>query len=636
MNKVKLENILFKIIEWGTYVALLTPLIVNKNYFFPFVVPKTIFFRIVVDIIFIAYVVLAVSNPKYQPKITPLTLATAAFLAVLFLTASLGVNFARSFWSVFERMTGLLTFLHLFVFYIVLTSVFKERKYWERILSVSVFIAALASLYTLFWGNAITNKAGGTLGNSSFLMSYLLFNIFFAGILLWLKSGALRILYTLELFLFLLLLFFNPLTITRGAVSAFSIGVVLFCTAYLFFSGNKMLKRLSLPFLIFMVILGIFIVKIYHFKDRHFNLLNIPDRSRQIVWSMGFKAWQERFWFGWGWENFNIPFAKYYNPELPATGDVWYDRVHNVILDTAVSSGIIGLLSYFAIFGLAIFSLGCCAKSDLTQAPPRQKYAKQVQKGKFLVSLTLIILLMVYFLQNLWVFDMISSYVMFFMTLAFIGFFVYPQNSHGNYKILRLHPFTGSFLVVLAVFALFYGNIQPARASKAIAQGMSLSLEQSLPAFQKALRLSPIAQFEGPERFALRIADFVQGSSQNKELLFAGFQAAAYEFEKALSKNPLDMRMYLFLGNHYLNFYRVTGDPSKLQFTQERLEKALELSPFNQQVYCSLAQLKIFQGRPNEAVEILQKAKDLEPRYEQAVLYLERAKEIVKNLDKSQ
>jgi len=148
-NRENLEKIYFRIIEWGTYLALFTPFIFIRDYFFPFVVPKTIFFRIVVDIIFISYVLLAVSNPKYRPKITPLTISITIFLGILILTSVTGVNFTRSFWSVFERMTGLLTFFHLYAFFLVLSSVFKERKYWERILTVSILVGALICLYAI-------------------------------------------------------------------------------------------------------------------------------------------------------------------------------------------------------------------------------------------------------------------------------------------------------------------------------------------------------------------------------------------------------------------------------------------------------------------------------------------------------
>lgn len=39
-----LEKIYFSIIEFGTYLVLFTPFIFIRDYFFPFVVPKTIFF----------------------------------------------------------------------------------------------------------------------------------------------------------------------------------------------------------------------------------------------------------------------------------------------------------------------------------------------------------------------------------------------------------------------------------------------------------------------------------------------------------------------------------------------------------------------------------------------------------------
>ena len=84
-NRTNLEKIYFSIIQWGTYIALLTPFIFIRDYFFPFVVPKTIFFRIIVDIIFIAYILLAISNPKYRPRFSVLTIGITIFLAIIIL-----------------------------------------------------------------------------------------------------------------------------------------------------------------------------------------------------------------------------------------------------------------------------------------------------------------------------------------------------------------------------------------------------------------------------------------------------------------------------------------------------------------------------------------------------------------------
>ncbi|TSC75498.1 MAG: hypothetical protein G01um101430_340 [Parcubacteria group bacterium Gr01-1014_30] len=599
-TKEKLERICLTIIEWGVYLALFSPLIFIRNYFFPFVAPKTIFFRLIIDVVFIAYLILAVSIPKYRPKITPLSLAIAAFLAIFFLTAIFGVSFQRSFWSVFERMTGLLTFLHLFAFYVVLTAVFTERKQWEKILFVSIVAALVICFYALLAKDPLT-RGGGTLGNSSFLSSYLLFNIFFAAILMVSKAGLWRVVSGVALAIFLFVLFFNPVTVTKGVVSALLIGAVLLGTGYMFFSQNRLLKKLAAPFFILMVVAGVLIVKSYHFQDRPFNLLQIPDRSRQIVWSVGWQAWQERFWFGWGWENFNVPFAKHYDPELPRTADIWYDRVHNVVLDMGVSSGVVGLLSYLSIFFFAALGLLRRAKADA--------------RGNF-VPLALVALLIAYFLQNLWVFDMISSYLMFFLALAFIGFMISSQETdQTKLKTVPLSPFVAAVLIILTVFVFFIGNIQPARASKAILRGLALPLEQSLPAFQSAFKLSPMVKFEGPEQLSFRITGLLSQDNLNKELLRQGLQLAEQEFKKAIERNPSDFRMYLFLGRHYNYFYSFDNDQKKLDKADESLMRAMELSPANQQVYLNFAQLRFLQGRDEEALDFLKKARDLEPLF---------------------
>jgi pentatricopeptide repeat protein len=606
-NKEKLEKAYLRIIEWGTYAILFTPLIFFQTYFFPFVSPKTIFFRIVVDIIFAAYLLLVIANPRYRPKLSPLTIAVSVFLGALVLTSITGVNFERSFWSVFERMSGLLTFFHLFAFYLVLSSVFKERQQWEKILSVSILAGILVSFYALLSQEVIT-RGGGTLGNSSFLSAYILFNLFFALILLISKQGLWRIFYGSALLVFLASLFFNPLGFTKGAVSALGIGAVFFVIGYMFFSKNRLLKRSAPAVLILLVLLGVFIVKDFYFQDRPFDLREIPDRSRQIVWKIGWQAWQERFWLGWGLENFNIPFIKHYDPELPITGDVWYDRVHNIVLDTAVSSGVVGLLSYLAIFGTALWGL--------------LKLLPEVSDKKNLaVPLGMISLLLVYFLQNLWVFDMISSYLAFFLSLAFINFLLSPREKENKQKAVSLSSFSGGLLMVLAIFALFV-NIQSVRASKLIFQGITYPLEQAIPAFQKAFQISPMVKFEGPEQFSMRINSLSSQSNQNRQLLQEGFELAEQEFKNSIADNPLDFRFRLFLGRHCNYSYHFSGNKEKLALAEESLEQAFELGPDNQQVYFILAQTRFLQGRDEEALALLRKVRDLEPRFAGAGWYL--------------
>ena len=183
-----LEKICLFIIRWGTYLVLFVPLIVNTQFFFPFVAPKTIFFRIMVEIILAAYIFLVITRRNYRPRVNALTIAIALFIGIFILASFTGINLHRSLWSTNERMTGIFTMLHLFAFLIVLNSVFKERKDWERVLGVSVIVGVILSLYILM-GDQLSTRGGGTIGNTTFMATYLFFDIFFAAILFLAKRG---------------------------------------------------------------------------------------------------------------------------------------------------------------------------------------------------------------------------------------------------------------------------------------------------------------------------------------------------------------------------------------------------------------------------------------------------------------
>ena len=612
------ERVYFWIIEWGVYLSLFTPLILSVNFFFPYVVPKTIFFRIIVDIIFIAYILLVISNPRYRPRINALTLAITVFLGIIVIASLTGANFEKSFWSVFERMTGLITLLHLFIFFIILTSVFKERKYWERFLTVSILVGIILSFY-VFTSNEPTARGGGTLGNTSFMSAYILFNIFFAISLFLVKSGGWRIFYGATLIPMLWLLLSPPQEPTKGAIGAFWGGIFLlgfsYLLFYLFTSGKKLFKKIAFAAIILLVLAGIGFTQTDFFKNKLAEIKQSSSwRSRAVVWNMGFQSWQERPWLGWGEDNFNLAFAKYFDPKLPMTGDVWYDRVHNIVLDMLVQAGILGLLSYLAIFGVAIFSL-----LKISQ--------KVVEKKNLFLPLGMMALLATYFAQNIWVFDMISSYMVFFLTLAFICFLIQGkrpetvlQEQEGREK--GMSPFLGGLLIILALFTLYFGGIQPARASYYTVMGISRALEEAIPAFEKAIKISPMSIFETPEQFSRKVTDLTFNENINKELLKEGFKLAEEELKKSIAQNPQDFRLYLVLGRQYNDFYHLTGSQETLRQAEETLEKARELSPKNQQVYWSLAQTKLSLGLNKEAIEYMQKSVDLEPNFALSRWYL--------------
>jgi O-antigen ligase len=623
--KPGLEKIYLTVIEWGVYLSLFSPLIVSGNFFFPYVTPKTIFFRIIVDIIFIAYILLVISNRKYLPKINILTISIIVFLLILIITSVTGVNFARSFWSVFERMTGLLTFFHLIIYFIVLTSVFRERKYWERFLTVSILFGVILCFY-VFTSKEPTARGGGTIGNPDFLASYLLFDIFFAIILFLTKKGGWKVFYGLTLIPMLWLLFFPPQEPSRGGQGAFWGGIFLLFFGYLVFyllrSEKKLLKILVPVLLVVLILTAAGLLQTGFAKEKIKGFEQSSSwQARKSTWYMGIIAWQKKPWLGWGLENFNTPFAKYFDPALPLSADIWYDRVHNIVLDTLVQAGAPGLLSYLAIFGIAVFSL---LKVSL----------KVVEKRNLFLPLGTIALLATYFAQNIWVFDMISTYMMFFFSLAFIYFLTFTKKQNSQpLPIEKRNPFStllGCLLIMVTVFTLYFGNIQPARAAFYIVHGIASPLEPAINYFQKAITSSPMALYEAAEQFSRKMTDLVYSEKTDKLLLERGFELSIETMKKSITENPLDYRPILILGRQYNDFFLLKkNNPVLLSLAEQYLTKSIEMSPRNQQGYWALAQTRLSQGRPAESIELMQKAADLEPRYGLAQWYLAMTYKIV-------
>jgi len=116
MNKI-LKSITFL----GIFIIPFIPLIVSNSLFFPFITGKNFTFRIVVEIIFAAWVILAVTDKTYRPKKSPILYALGAFIALIALSDAFGINPFKSFWSNYERMEGWVALAHFFAYLYLLT-----------------------------------------------------------------------------------------------------------------------------------------------------------------------------------------------------------------------------------------------------------------------------------------------------------------------------------------------------------------------------------------------------------------------------------------------------------------------------------------------------------------------------------
>ena len=168
------------------------PLVVNDQAvlfpptIFPYLVGKGLLFRCIVEVVFVAWTVLAVLNPAYRPPRSLLLGLLAVALGVALASALLGVSVVRSLFSTYERMGGVLEQAHWFAFAVVLVSVVRMAQ-WRLLLQANLIAGTVIALWAVgqhFDVEALLSsgskegygKITATLGNPIHLGAYVLVN----------------------------------------------------------------------------------------------------------------------------------------------------------------------------------------------------------------------------------------------------------------------------------------------------------------------------------------------------------------------------------------------------------------------------------------------------------------------------
>ena len=115
-----LAKISLWVIYIGTAICLAVPLFVDNGFFFPFITTKILMFRIAVQIMLLAYLILNMVSGEYRPRFSKLGLLLGLFILIAAISSALGGNFYSSFWGDIERAEGLILWLHLFVLFVIL------------------------------------------------------------------------------------------------------------------------------------------------------------------------------------------------------------------------------------------------------------------------------------------------------------------------------------------------------------------------------------------------------------------------------------------------------------------------------------------------------------------------------------
>lgn len=616
------------IVKGAIFVVPFIPLYVAGDLFFPFITGKAFVFRLLVQIMLAVWVTLALFYKEYRPRKSLLLYALVAFLAIITLASIFGVNPARSFWSNFERMEGLLAHLHLFAYFLVAAHV-MQKKDWIVFFNFFVvaglgqnIVAFLQKIGTIPSPQGI-DRTDGTIGNATYVAAYSIF-VLAISLLLFLRTKVLwaRVWYGFMALFTLLAIYF---TATRGAILALFMGAVVSGVLYLFIQKTKAprerrYKKIVIGVLVVLVVAAGLLVAFR--KSSFVQGNNVLSRlasislkegsSRFLIWNMGLQGFKERPILGWGLENYNAIFAKHYDPRLYSQ-EPWFDRSHNIAFDWLINAGVLGLIAYLSIFATALFVLW-----KRYHAIPENDGEKQLWlKTAILIS----VLFFVYLAQNLFVFDQFTTYMSFFSVLAYIQTFgteAKKQGREGGTPVRQGESFkwagTGVALIGLAL-AVYFVNYTPFMANKNLLQAFQERNIKDLPRafdqYKKALSYGALGKTEIREQLA-QFAIAAMGSPDlDQTFKEKVFERTIVELRQGEKTAPHDPRIPLFLGAVY-------AQAGVFEEAVKAFERSLVLSPRKQQIYFELGDLYIRQGDFKRAQSVLEKAFKLEPKFDQA------------------
>lgn len=624
------------ILSWGS----------SSGLFFPFISGKNIIFRILVEIALAGWAILALYDPAYRINIkkSPIIIAYGLFIAVLFLADIFGVDPSKSMWSNFERMEGFVGHIHFFAYFFVLTVMIRSLSEWQKMWKVFIASNILVLIHGfgqllgakgLFFSNMFPdlaakfsarfpihmsqNRLDATIGNSAYFAIFCFMYIFIAA-LLWSQSKEPK-----KQWFYPVLIVLNILGLlysgTRGTMIGLIVGAFITFGIIAWKGHGKVKKFFIGSTIVFLVLVS----SIFIFKDSalvksspvlsrfaSISPNDITGASRLSMWKISYAAWKESPILGYGQDNFSHIFARKFLPEKMCNLEPWYDRSHNVFFDWLVAAGALGLLTYLSLYGVTLWAMWK-KKNDMPLSE------KAILTG----------MLAGYFIHNFFVFDNLTSYILFFALLAYITVRTKSTTDTAHNRPFfdkeQMNLLVVPIIAIILLITLYYVNYRPLVVNRLVIKAMSISqYAQTMPfadavkiqqdAFTDAIAMNTLGSLEAREQFlqmAVRMGqiqipqDLAQGEKQaTVQALNNLLTSARTDVEKSYQAYSDDVRMLSIYGM----YFNGVGDAAS---AEKVLGRALEIAPNKQLVAFDLIRSYLIQRKFPEAYALGRKTYDL-------------------------
>lgn len=631
----------------GLVLILLTPFVITPQTIFPFIVGKALYARVIIEVVFGFWVLLAFLSPAYRPPRSWLLILFGLALGVSLVAACSGVSVQRSLWSSYERMQGVVDLAHWFVFALVLASVVRTVQAWSVLLNLnlglSLMMALLAIAQSYYFPDARllswdppTARVAATLGNPIYLSAYLMVNIVIAlGFLARsflpvaapasggkrarrrrrkqpsasdLKRQLLLLKRQRRLLWVQRLLWGSAVSIelwalglagSRGGMAGLVTALGCLAAGGLFV-GRAQTARLAAVGLMGLCGTALVLLLTMFFRPS----ILMPDtgisnprlrhltssgtiRTRLAAWEAGFKGFADRPFLGWGPENYIVVFGRHVSGV--GTHSKIHDSAHNRIVEELATKGLLGLVSYLAVWGLTFLVVLRAAKGMDSRERVLTLFVGAALTGQFV--------------QSQFAPEGSVGFLQYVLLLAFVarlegGAAGRPavQLGQGVFSAFErltrpafLRPRLTRAAVVVGILVLLGTNLL---ANRSIYSAAGTTLRTSAPAntlgqlrgaFQQAISdFRPLANYPRLLLFETlaQLWDFLRAQSRiETERMLALVNAEAVA---ALENNPSDWQIAVAL----TKLYRVIGasDPAYEDEARRYLERALDLAPRRKEV----------------------------------------------------
>jgi O-antigen ligase/tetratricopeptide (TPR) repeat protein len=623
--------------------SLLVPVIAPSGFFFPYVVPRNIFFRVIVEIGAASLVLtLCFARKTLDLRSEPILCSLLAFLAAASISALFSPARTHSFFGDFERMGGVWAWLHLVVFFLLLRTLRDED--WGAVLNAALAVSLFVSV------SAIAQQSGGasatpadalvgtsalTLGNSGLLAAYLLLNIALAAYLAS-TSARHRLLYLSASGLNLLALVYSS---NRSAVIGLVLGAIV---AGIIFGTLSVTSRKRWIFPSMAAALAILVAGISA-GIRAFPTSAVsqhapavlqrlaltdpagPDKSRTMQWHAAIEGFRDRPLLGYGLENHNLAWSGHFDPGIYRLDTDVYDRTHNQFLEMLTTTGVIGTVAFLGIWVAIVMTLVRAYRAGRLSVP-----AIAILSGVQVAYATYLFF---------WFFDLNST-----MVWILIAALIASRGTVGSVVLevtgrnadrQTTRPVLALASIVALVAALYVEAYIPLRANRALARIDSPdgSVEETLSEFEVLTKFNarqtahtPIVMGQFISSLTPRLKD-IRDNPSRRRTLDRAFAESFAAFALEIHRDTLNDRLYTHKGSLLLEAAQFYGLPSYRQQAIDAFHKAIELSPHRIQQRLLLASAYTRAGDYERALVVLSDAVKSdpqlgEPRYRLAEAYI--------------